>query len=384
MKSENDQVKEKLAYICKQFRIPGEIIIYRWIPSGHINTAYYVAVYNGKEVTQLLVQKINTYVFREPIGMMRNIERITEYIRSQERTMEKRRRLHFRHTEDRKNYVVLKDGAAVNEAVDFQDERVEFWRVYNFIECSTSFETAEGNPEVLRMSGKAFGKFLRQLQNFDASSLIESIPHFHDTRFRLQTFFDIVEQDPANRVKNAEAEIKVIRRYRDFGETLCRQIDAGELPIRVTHNDTKTNNILFDKDTLDPLVIIDLDTCMPGLACYDFGDTIRFAACTAEEDQPEGMKLDLDLMRAYTEGYLPEVRDVLTDAEIESLATGAAVITLELASRFLGDYLVGDLYFRIDYPEQNLQRARAQLVLFEDMMAHMEDMQRIIREVSGK
>ena len=384
MKSENDQVKEKLAYICKQFRIPGEIIIYRWIPAGHINTAYYVAVYNGKEVTQLLVQKINTYVFREPIGMMRNIERITEYIRSQERTMEKRRRLHFRHTEDRKNYVVLKDGAAVNEAVDFQDERVEFWRVYNFIECSTSFETAEGNPEVLRMSGKAFGKFLRQLQNFDASSLIESIPHFHDTRFRLQTFFDIVEQDPANRVKNAEAEIKVIRRYRDFGETLCRQIDAGELPIRVTHNDTKTNNILFDKDTLDPLVIIDLDTCMPGLACYDFGDTIRFAACTAEEDQPEGMKLDLDLMRAYTEGYLPEVRDVLTDAEIESLATGAAVITLELASRFLGDYLVGDLYFRIDYPEQNLQRARAQLVLFEDMMAHMEDMQRIIREVSGK
>ena len=384
MKSENDQVKEKLAYICKQFRIPGEIIIYRWIPAGHINTAYYVAVYNGKEVTQLLVQKINTYVFREPIGMMRNIERITEYIRSQERTMEKRRRLHFRHTEDRKNYVVLKDGAAVNEDVDFQDERVEFWRVYNFIECSTSFETAEGNPEVLRMSGKAFGKFLRQLQNFDASSLIESIPHFHDTRFRLQTFFDIVEQDPANRVKNAEAEIKVIRRYRDFGETLCRQIDAGELPIRVTHNDTKTNNILFDKDTLDPLVIIDLDTCMPGLACYDFGDTIRFAACTAEEDQPEGMKLDLDLMRAYTEGYLPEVRDVLTDAEIESLATGAAVITLELASRFLGDYLVGDLYFRIDYPEQNLQRARAQLVLFEDMMAHMEDMQRIIREVSGK
>ncbi len=383
MKSENDQVKEKLAYICKQFRIPGEIIIYRWIPAGHINTAYYVAVYNGKEVTQLLVQKINTYVFREPIGMMRNIERITEYIRSQERTMEKRRRLHFRHTEDRKNYVVLKDGAAVNEAVDFQDESVEFWRVYNFIEYSTSFETAEGNPEVLRMSGKAFGKFLRQLQNFDASSLIESIPHFHDTRFRLQTFFDIVEQDPANRVKNAEAEIEVIRRYRDFGETLCRQIDAGELPIRVTHNDTKTNNILFDKDTLDPLVIIDLDTCMPGLACYDFGDTIRFAACTAEEDQPEGMKLDLDLMRAYTEGYLPEVRDVLTDAEIESLATGAAVITLELASRFLGDYLVGDLYFRIDYPGQNLQRARAQLVLFEDMMAHMEDMQRIIRELSG-
>lgn len=383
MEKQSEAVKEKLAYICKQFRIPGEIIIYRWIPAGHINTAYYVAVYNGKEVTQLLVQKINTFVFREPVGMMRNIERITEHIRSQERMMEKRRRLHFRHTEDRKNYLVLKNGVAVDGEVDFQDESVEFWRVYNFIECSTSFETADGNPEVLRMSGKAFGKFLRQLEDFDASSLIESIPHFHDTVFRMNTFFDVVEQDPVGRVKDAEQEIAVIRDNREFAATLCKQIERGELPIRVTHNDTKTNNILFDKDTLDPLVIIDLDTCMPGLACYDFGDTIRFAACTAEEDQPEGMKLDLELMRAYTEGYVSEVKDVLTKAEIESLPVGAAVITLELASRFLGDYLVGDQYFRIDYPEQNLRRAQAQLALFKDMMLHMDDMKRIIREVAG-
>ena len=375
-----DPIKEKLSYICRQFRIPGEILVYRWIPAGHINTAYYAAVYNGKEVTQLLIQKINTYVFREPIGMMRNIERITEDIRSGERTMEKRRRLHFRHTAERKNYVVLKDGVAAGDDVDFQDESVEFWRVYNFIECSTSFETADGDPEVLRMSGKAFGRFNKQLRDFDASQLMESIPHFHDTVYRMNTFFEIVEQDPMERVKDALPEIELIRSYREFAGTLCRQIETGELPIRVTHNDTKTNNILFDKDTLDPLVIIDLDTCMPGLACYDFGDTIRFAACTAEEDQPEGMHLDLDLMRAYTQGYLSEMKDVLTAAEIDSLSTGAAVITLELASRFLGDYLVGDKYFRIDYPEQNLRRAQAQLALFRDMMAHMEDMKQIIRE----
>ena len=380
-----DEIKEKLAYICRQFRIPGEILVYRWIPSGHINRAYYVAVYDGKEIYQLLVQRINTYVFRDPVGMMRNIERITEHIRSKEPTMEKRRRLHFRHTAERKNYIVLKNGVAVDEKdVDFQDPDVEFWRVYNYIEYSVCFQTSEGNPEVLRMSGKAFGKFLKQLQAFDAESLIESIPHFHDTRKRLDDFFAIVEDDPAGRVKDAEAEIGIIRANREFGCTLCNQIDAGLLPIRVTHNDTKTNNVLFDKDTLDPLVVIDLDTCMPGLACYDFGDTIRFAACTAEEDQPEGMKLDLDLMRAYTEGYLEEVKDVLTDAEIDSLATGAAVITLELASRFLGDYLVGDKYFRIDYPEQNLRRAQAQLVLFQDMMLHMEDMKRIIREAAEK
>ena len=382
--SETAVSKEKLTSICRQFRIDGEILVYRWIPAGHINTAYYVAVYNGKEVTQLLVQKINTYVFREPVGMMRNIERITEYIRSSERTMEKRRRLHFRHTADRKNYLVLKNGVPAGSDVDFQDESVEFWRVYNYIECSTSFETAGGDPEVLRMSGKAFGRFNRQLKDFDAGQLMESIPHFHDTVYRMNTFFDIVEKDPKGRAAQAAPEIAVIRENRDFAGTLCRQIEAGELPIRVTHNDTKTNNILFDKDTLDPLVIIDLDTCMPGLACYDFGDTVRFAACTAEEDQPEGMPLDLKLFRAYAEGYLSEMKDVLTPAEVESLSTGAAVITLELASRFLGDYLVGDRYFRIDYPEQNLRRAQAQLALFQDMMRHMDDMRRIIRELTER
>ncbi len=375
--------KEKLSYICSRFRISGEILVYRWIPSGHINEAYYAAIYDGKEIYQLLIQRVNTYVFRDPVGMMRNIDRITEHIRAQERAMEKRRRLHFRHTAERKNYLVLKNGVAADEsAVDFQDPSVEFWRVYNFIEYSTSYETAGGDPNVLRMSGKAFGKFLRQLQDFDAGSLMESIPHFHDTRYRLEAFFRAVEEDPLGRAKDAAPELEMIRANRAFGCTLCEQIDRGELPIRVTHNDTKTNNILFDKDSLDPLVIIDLDTCMPGLACYDFGDTIRFAACTAEEDQPEGMELDLDLMRAYTEGYMSEAKDILSESEIASLPVGAAVITLELASRFLLDYLIGDKYFRIDYPEQNLRRAQAQLKLFNDMMRHMDEMKGIIESCS--
>ena len=378
--------KEKLSYICKQFRIEGDILVYRWIPSGHINTAYYVAVYNGKEIYQLLVQRVNTYVFRDPVGMMRNIELLTEHVRKAEPMMEKRRRLHFRHTRSRRNYVVLRDGVAFDpdEPFDPLDEHIEFWRVYNFIEYSTSFETAEGNPEVLRMSGRAFGRFLKQLQDFDAAQLVESIPHFHDTAYRLRAFFDTVAADPCGRAAGCEKEIRLIRENAAFGCTLCRQIETGELPIRVTHNDTKTNNILFDKDTLDPLVIIDLDTCMPGLACYDFGDTIRFAACSAQEDQPEDMGLDLALMKAYTEGYLSEAGSVLTTNEIESLATGAAVITLELASRFLLDYLVGDKYFRIEYADQNLRRAQAQLKLFQDMMAHMDEMRAIIRTIAGK
>ena len=382
---QTDALQDKLVYLCQQFRIPGELILYRWIPTGHINIAYYVALYDGREVKQYLVQKVNTYVFRQPIGMMRNIDLITQHVMAKEQTMERRRRLHFHHTAEGRNYVVLRDGISVEpEGVDFQEENVEFWRLCNFIESSVSFETGDGNADVLRISGRAFGRFLKQLQDFDASCLIESIPRFHDTRFRMNSFFDLVARDELGRAAACLPEIEMIRQYRAFGETLCEAIDRGELPIRVTHNDTKTNNILFDRETLDPLVIIDLDTCMPGLACYDFGDTVRFAACTAEEDRAAGMRLDLNLMRAYTEGYLSEAKDVLTAAEIESLPVGAAVITLELASRFLGDYLIGDKYFRIDYPEQNLMRARAQLTLFADMMAHMDDMRGIVRALAAK
>ena len=375
--------REKLQYICQQFRIDGEVILYRWIPKGHINRAYYTAVFDGEEVRQYLVQKVNTYVFRDPVGMMRNIELITGHIEEKVQTTERRRRLHSYRTPEGRNYVVLKDGAAIEpDGVSFDEDGVEFWRIYNYIESSVSFESAEGDTEVLKRSGKAFGTFLKQLQDFDASRLTESIPHFHDTRYRLKTFFEAAEQDAFGRAAGCEKEIEIIRQYRDFGETLCRVLDRGELPLRVTHNDTKTNNILFDKATLEPLVVIDLDTCMPGLACYDYGDTIRFAACTAAEDTAGGIRLDQNLLRAYTEGYLGEVNDVLTDAEIESLATGAAVITLELASRFLSDYLIGDKYFRTEYPEHNLMRAKTQLALFLDMMKHMEDMKRIIREVA--
>ena len=393
---QSDPVRDKLAYICRQFRIPGELILYRLIPNGHINTAYYAALYDGKEVQQFLVQRVNWYVFREPISMMRNIDLITRHIMNKERTLERRRRLHFHHTASGNNFLIFreKDGGFENleELPQAEQEKIiesgwsqnewEFWRLYNYIENSVSFETAEGKAEVLRMSGKAFGKFNRQLQDFDASQLVESIPHFHDTVYRMECFLRNVEEDPLGRAASAGAEIALIKDNQDFAGTLCRQIDAGELPIRVTHNDTKTNNILFDRNTLDPLVIIDLDTCMPGLACYDFGDTIRFAACTAEEDERdcEKMKLDLTLFKAYAEGYLSEMGGVLETAERQSLAVGAAVITLELASRFLGDYLVGDKYFRIDYPEHNLVRARAQLALFRDMMRHMEDMKAIIED----
>jgi len=369
------EVQEKLAYVLKKFRIGGDLIIWRLIVSGHINTTYYCALYDGKEVRQYLAQKVNWYVFREPVSMMHNIDLITQHIRSKMPNCERRRRLHFHHTDEGHNYLMIGEG-----------EAMEFWRVTNYVEHCVSFETSDGNADVLRMSGIAFGRFEKQLNDFDATQLVESIPDFHNTRKRLAQFSADVAADECDRVKTCREEIALIEANKEFGSTLCKLIDAGEVPIRVTHNDAKTNNVLFDKSTLDPLVIIDLDTCMPGLAAYDFGDTIRFAASTAAEDEPDvsKIKLDLRLFRAFTEGYISETAEFLTDKELETMALGCAIITLELASRFLDDYLTGDKYFRIDFPDHNLVRARSQLALFKDMMAHLEDMDRIVHEVAGK
>lgn len=374
---EDNKIKSKLEYICRQFRIPGELILFRWIPSGHINRAYYVALYDGREVRQYIAQMVNQYVFKDPVAVMRNIDQITGYIMESEPALERRRRLHFHHTEEGNNYLFIDNNG-----------ESEFWRLYNYIENSSSFESSAENREILRISGKAFGKFLRQLKDFDAKKLTESIPHFHDTRYRLETFEKCVEENPLGRAQEAEAaeEISFILNNRDFACTLCRQIDNGELPIRVTHNDTKTNNILFDKDTLEPLVIIDLDTCMPGIAAYDFGDAVRSSACTTDEDEKNTdlVKLDMDLFEKYAEGYLSETAGFLTEAEVDSLVTGTAVIAYELGMRFLGDYISGDKYFRIDYPTHNLVRARAQLTLHRDIMKKLPELRKKIREIYKK
>jgi len=370
----NSDIAKTLRRVCTEFRIPGEMIKYRHLTSGNINTTYYVVCQDGTEQKDYLVQRVNSYVFKEPEKVMHNIELVTEHIRKQNEARGitgRRTRLHFHHTEEGRNFLVLNEG--------------EFWRLSNFIEDSLSFDIAD-DPKVLRMSGKAFGKFVRQLASFDASKLYETIPHFHDTRQRLETFFAHVEEDEYGRCGEVEEEIALIRDAREFACRLNEMLDRGELPLRVTHNDTKTNNVLFDKETLEPVVVIDLDTVMPGLAAHDFGDTIRFAANTAAEDEADLSKvsLDLEMYRAFTEGYLTEMGEWLTPEETESLALGAATITLELAVRFLDDYITGDKYFKTLYPGHNLVRAKCQLALYKDMMRKMDQMQSIVRDINGK
>ena len=365
-------VKETLTGICMRFQLSGELTDCRPITRGNINTSWYVELRDGNHVGQYLVQRINRHVFPDPAGLMGNIDRITRHLTEKEQGSPNHRVLHFYHTAEGTNYTVLDNRGTA-----------EYWRLCDYIGNSVTFDAGEGGLSVLLSAGKAFGRFTRQLLDFDPALLTETIPYFHDTPCRLQALFEAVENDPLGRVKSGEKEIGIIRENGDFAATLQRQLDRGELPLRVTHNDTKTNNVLFHRDTLEPLAVIDLDTCMPGLVCHDFGDMIRFAACAADKADPSRQTLDLKRFRACAAGYLAETGDFLTPAELDSLATGAAVITLELASRFLTDHLTGDHYFRIEHPEHNLVRAQGQLSLFQDMMAHMEEMQAIISKLSS-
>ena len=367
MESSDARTTERLFNICRRFRLSGDLIRFRLIPQGNINTSWYAELREGSHVGQYLIQKINRHVFPDPAGVMGNIDRITGHLSEKERDPAQHRVLHFHQTAEGTSFIALGEG-----------EAAEYWRVCDFISNSVTFDAGEGGLPVLRSAGKAFGRFTRQLLDFDPALLTETIPHFHDTPFRLRTLMEAVKRDPLGRAKHAENEINIVRENRDFAGTLQRQLDRGELPLRVTHNDTKTNNVLFHRDTLEPLAVIDLDTCMPGLVCHDFGDMIRFAACSVDASDPVRRTLDLERFRACAEGYLSETGDFLTPAELGSLAPGAAVIALELASRFLTDHLTGDPYFRAEYPGHNLVRAKAQLSLFQDMMAKMEEMQAII------
>ena len=222
-----------------------------------------------------------------------------------------------------------------------------------------------------------------ELRDFDASGLYETIPDFHDTEKRMNTLLSHVDEDPLDRARDAGDEISFFRENLDRAVKLTRMQKQGLLPLRVTHNDTKCNNVLFDTETKAALAVIDLDTVMPGLALHDYGDAVRFSANTAEEDEPDTSKIALDngKFRAFTEGFLSACGNVLTEREKENLVDSVIVITMELAGRFLDDYLTGDKYFKTDYPGHNLVRTRAQVTLARDIIARYDELNLIVKEI---
>lgn len=351
-----------LKQICTGFRIEGDFIGYEYVKEGNVNHTYKVNFRNPDgSPKSYIVQQVNTYAFRQPEQLMHNIDLITEHIRAKKRG---RVALHFHHTKDRKTFIY--------------DEEGGFWRLCNYIPSVTYDNSSDA--EILRHIGEAFGEFQMLLSDLEVTDLYETIPNFHNTPKRLEALFHDAALDPKGRAARVGPELEYIASVREQAERLTRLYEQGRLPLRVTHNDTKINNVLFDRTT--PLVVVDLDTVMPGLVGHDFGDGVRFATNYVAEDSPhwEQAGCDLDKFRAFTEGFLSQTADMITPEERDTLALSVFSIAVELASRFLDDYLVGDLYFKTDYPDHNLTRARCQLAMAKDIFRKLPQMQQIIDE----
>ena len=353
----------KLAEVCEAFCIKGTYVGYEVISVGNVNKTYEVKFLqpDGQPKSYLL-QNVNTYAFRRPVELMENIDKVTEHIRAKKPG---KTALHFHHTADRKTYVIDGDN---------------FWRMTNYIH-SVTYSVAP-NLRIIKNAGYAFGEFQMQLSDFDSTQLYETIPDFHNTRKRYEKLIADAQADPKGRVAEVREELDYLLSVQDLA---CRMTDMqvrGELPVRVTHNDTKINNVLFNPVDDSAMVVIDLDTVMPGLVGHDFGDAIRFAANREEEDSKNlaNVGVDMDVFRAFTEGFLEMTAQTLTPNEIDTLALSGFVLACELAGRFLDDYILGDPYFKINYPEHNLVRARCQIALAKDMQKRMDEMNQIVRD----
>lgn len=346
------------------FRIDGTPIDCKEYGAGHINATYQVLTDSGESY---ILQRINRFVFTDPKLVMENIGAICAYLR--ERAGDQTATPCFVTDLEGKYYHIDDDG--------------EYWRCYRFVD-GLCLNLPESDTDLYE-SAVAFGRFQELLRDFPAETLREPIPMFHNTVNRYRQLREALEADRVGRVKESQAELDFLfAREQDAG-LIVNLLDSGELPLRVTHNDTKLNNVLLDRSTRKALCVLDLDTVMPGSSLYDFGDSIRFGAATAAEDEPDTgkMGIDLHLFRVYTAGYLAACHS-LTEREIALLPQGARIITLELAARFLADYLDGDRYFRVAYPDHNLVRARAQIKLVADMEAHMEELEAIVAQEASK
>lgn len=350
----------------KNFKIKGVPIYYEEYGSGHINTTYRMVCDNG---IQYIIQKINTSVFKNPDMLMDNLAKITDHLRK--KINNSREVLTLVPALDGGSHVVSEDGS--------------FWRVFDYVTDSICLQRPESTNDFFE-SAAAFGRFQNHLIDFPMHTIGETIPAFHDTVKRYADFKNAINLDVCDRAKDVKEEIDFLLQREEFGATFMNLIETGELPLGVTHNDPKLNNVLFDKHTRKGLCVIDLDTVMPGVVMNDFGDAIRFGASTAAEDEKDLSKveMDLDMYAVYVRGFLNTCGSNLTPLEIQLLPAGAKMMTLECGMRFLADYLSGDIYFRIHYPTQNLDRFRTQMKLVSDMEAKWEQMERIVEEESSK
>ena len=361
--------------IINSFDYRGKVVSCVEFGSGHINRTYLLSTADDEQEYKYILQQLNGEVFKNIDRLMENVFAVTSYLRDVIKVSggdPNRETLHFIRTKSGDKY--------------YTDANGSFYRMYIFVDNSICYNTVE-NSQLFKSSGIAFGRFQKRLAGFDASTLYETIPNFHNTQWRyINEFLKAVDEDKAGRVSTCTDEIKFVKDRKDDTGVLTSLIDEGKLPLRVTHNDTKLNNVMFDKTTNECICVIDLDTVMPGFALYDFGDSIRFGANTAAEDEADLSKVSLNLeyFRAYAEGFLSEAGSSLNQCELDKLAFSAKIMTFECGMRFLTDYLNGDVYFKTAYPEHNLVRAKNQFKLVADMEDKMDEMNNIIKDICNQ
>ena len=338
---------------------------------GHINDTFCVHTQPADICCRrFILQRMSAAAFKRPDQLMENITGVTEYLGKQIQSRGGDR------SREAMEVICPKNGQPY-----YTDSQGGAWRLYPFVEHTVCHQAAD-SPELFAASGRAFGRFQQLLKDYPAETLYETIPHFHDTEDRLAKFKAAVEADKLGRVKDCQPEIDfVLAREADCSVAL-NAMREGKLPVRVTHNDTKLNNVLMDEATGEGVCIIDLDTVMPGLVIYDFGDSIRFGAnhCAEDETDLSKVSLDVDLFTAYTAAFLDGTGGSLTNDEIAYLPWGAKLMTLECGIRFLTDYLVGDEYFHISREKQNLDRCRTQFKLVADMEARWAELETIVKQ----
>lgn len=363
----NRQVEEAI----QNFKFEGTLIDTRPYGSGHINDTYLLTFeIASMGRMKVILQRMNKEIFTKPEELMENIIGVTSYLR--------KKIIENGGDPDRETLNLI---PTVEEKPYYIDSEGDYWRSYIFITDATSYDQVE-KPEDFYQSAVAFGNFQRLLSDYPAETLHETIQGFHDTRARFQTFREAVKKDLCGRAAKVQKEIEFVLAHEDVANIFSDLQKKGELPLRVTHNDTKLNNIMIDNRTGKGICVIDLDTVMPGLAMNDFGDSIRFGASTAAEDEQDLSKVScsMELFEIYVKGFLEGCAGRLTQREVELLPMGAKVMTFECGMRFLTDYLEGDHYFKIHREEHNLDRCRTQFKLVEDMERKWDTMQQIVKK----
>ena len=357
--------------LIKNFNIDGDFKSVIPYGEGHINETFLVTVSNLDKEVNYILQKINNSLFKDVDALMANIKGVTDFARQEI--------IKQGGNPDRETLTLVN----ANDGKAYYFDGEDYYRVYVFITDAIAYQITPSTA-VFNSSAQAFGNFARLLERYPADTLTETIPNFHNTRVRFSNFKKSVQANLSGRADQVKAEIDFVLAREDYCGKIVDKIACGEIPLKVTHNDTKLNNVLFDKATDKAIAVIDLDTVMPGSILYDFGDSIRFGCNPASEDERDLSKVvfSMDLFEAYVKGYLSSLKDSITGAELDNLAFSAILMTFECGMRFLTDHIDGDTYFKIKRENHNLDRARTQFKLVSDMESRLDEMNAIVKKYS--